>query len=266
MKQSQPRPAALSFRPVIVYEFPFNESIRAWLRLEQLLARLDTMRSRDTGLDHHMALATLFEVLEVAARGELKGELLQEIDRHRRQLNALRGNPAVAAAVLEQTLTELDRCSTLLNEAQGKIGQALAGHEWLAAVRSRLAIPGGSCSFDLPAYHAWLQGDPAKRRADLAQWVAALQPWSRTIAVVLGLVRSNGSSQACVATRGRFQHSLTSTRPALLAQLTLADAGPWIPEISGNRLLLVVRMLRTDDALRLEPARDDVPFQLTLCH
>lgn len=251
---------------MIVYEFPFNESMRAWLRLEQLFVRLDTMRSRDDGLDHHVALATLFEVLEVAGRSELKSELLQEIDRHRRQLNALRGNPAVAAPVLEQTLAELDRCSTLLNEVQGKIGAALAGHEWLAGVRSRLAIPGGSCSFDLPAYHAWLQGHPAKRRADLATWAGTLQPWSRAIAVVLGLVRGNGGSQAYVATGGRFQHSLTSTRPALLARLTLANAGPWVPEISGNRLLLVVRMLHTDDTLRLEPARDDVPFQLTLCH
>lgn len=251
---------------MIVYEFPFNESMRAWLRLEQLFARLDAMQHRDTGLDHHYALATLFEVLEVAARGDLKSELLQEIDRHRRQLNALRGNPAVAAEVLAQTLTELDRCSTLLNEVQGKIGQVLAGHEWLAAVRSRMAIPGGSCSFDLPAYHAWLNSDPNQRRTDLAAWTATLQPWSRAIAVVLGLVRGNGSAQNCVATGGRFQHSLTSTRPALLARLTLAQAGPWVPEISGNRLLLVVRMLCMDTTLRPEPSQDNVPFQLTLCH
>ena len=31
----------------------------------------------------------------------------------------------------------------------------------------RIAIPGGTCAFDLPAYHAWQQGPAAVRRADL---------------------------------------------------------------------------------------------------
>lgn len=251
---------------MIVYEFPFNESMRAWLRLEQLFIRLDAMRNRESGFDHHFALATLFEVLELAGRSELKGELLQEMDRHRRQLTALRGNPAVAETVLTQTLQALDQASASLNDTQGKIGHLLAGHEGLAAVRSRLAIPGGSCSFDLPALHAWLHGEPQRRRADLAVWTATFAPWSQAISVILELVRGNGSAQSCLAEGGRFQNSLSGTRPALLARLALADDSPWVPEISGNRLLLVVRMLRMDAALRTEATRETIPFQLTLCH
>lgn len=250
---------------MIVYEFPFNEAMRAWLRLEHLFDRLEALRARDDALDHHCALVTMFEALDVAGRSDLRGELLQEMDRHRRQLAALRGNPAVAAAVLEQTLADLDQTATTLNQAQGRIGQAFASNEWLGAVRSRLSIPGGTCSFDLPAYHAWQQGPAARRRADLAGWAATVAPWSHAIALVLGLIRGAGQPQPLVAEAGRFQQSLNPSRSAQLARVILPQAAPWIPEISGNRLLLVVRMLHDDGSGRLEPRAEPVPFQLALC-
>lgn len=250
---------------MIVYEFPFNEAMRAWLRLEHLFDRLATLRTRESAIDHHFALVTMFEALDVAGRSDLRGELLQELDRHRRQLSALRGNPAVAAAALEQALGDIDQASAALNRAQGKIGQALASNEWLGAVRSRLSIPGGTCSFDLPAYHAWQQGPAARRHADLAAWSATVAPWSSAVALVLALIRGNGQPQPMVAEAGRFQQSLNTHRPAQLARVVLPQPVPWVPEISGNRLLLVVRMLHDDGSGRLEPRAEPVPFQLALC-
>lgn len=251
---------------MIVYEFPFNEAMRAWLRLEHLFDRLAALGARDAAVDHHFALVTLFEALDVAGRSDLRGELLQEMERHRRQLAALRGNPAVEATVLERTLADLDQASAALNQTQCKIGQAFAANEWLGAVRSRLSIPGGTCSFDLPAYHAWQQGPAARRRTDLAAWSAAVAPWSCAVALVLGLIRGAGQAQSLVAEAGRFQQSLNSQRPAQMARVTLPQPVPWVPEISGNRLLLVVRMLRDNGAGHLEPCAEPVPFQLTLCH
>ena len=38
-----------------------------------------------------------------------------------------------------------------------------------------------------------------------------------------------------------------------------------IPEISGNRLLVSVRLMRLTDDNRLHACADDTPFELTLC-
>ena len=38
-----------------------------------------------------------------------------------------------------------------------------------------------------------------------------------------------------------------------------------VPEISGHRLLVSVRMLRADAEGRLRPAAEDADFELTLC-
>ena len=38
-----------------------------------------------------------------------------------------------------------------------------------------------------------------------------------------------------------------------------------IPEISGHRLMISIRMMRQDEAGRLKPAQQDASFELTLC-
>ena len=53
---------------MILYEYPFNERIRTYLRLEHLFRRLAEMVSRDTAVDHHYALSTIFEVMDVRPR------------------------------------------------------------------------------------------------------------------------------------------------------------------------------------------------------
>ena len=50
---------------MILYEYPFNESIRTMLRLEQLFDRLGQLLPRDAAVDHHFALVTLFEIMDV---------------------------------------------------------------------------------------------------------------------------------------------------------------------------------------------------------
>ena len=55
---------------MILYEYPFNERVRTYLRLEQLFRRLGELIPRVNPLDHHFALATLFEIMEAGARNK----------------------------------------------------------------------------------------------------------------------------------------------------------------------------------------------------
>ena len=137
---------------MVLYEYPFNESIRTMLRLEHLFDRLGQLLPRDAAVDHHFALVTLFEIIEVASRSDLKTELLKDLERHKAQLVAYRSNPQVSQDALDGVIERLDAAFTALNQLTGKAGQPLAGNEFLTSVRSRISIPGGTCEFDLPAY------------------------------------------------------------------------------------------------------------------
>ena len=55
---------------MIVYEYPFNERIRTLLRLEDLYEKFAFFISHDHPQHHHVALSTIFEMLEVAGRAD----------------------------------------------------------------------------------------------------------------------------------------------------------------------------------------------------
>jgi len=81
---------------VILYEYPFNERIRTYLRLQELFDRLGVLLARTEAIDHHFAIMTLFELLEVAARPELKADVLKDLERQKQVYNSYRGNPAIS--------------------------------------------------------------------------------------------------------------------------------------------------------------------------
>jgi cell division protein ZapD len=104
---------------VILYEYPFNERIRTYLRLEHLFRRLGELVPRDHPIDHHYALATVFEVMDVAARADLKADVMKDLDKQRLALGSYRGNPAVSESVLDDAIGKLDRSFNTLNTLPG---------------------------------------------------------------------------------------------------------------------------------------------------
>ena len=250
---------------MILYEYPFNESIRTMLRLEHLFDRLGQLIARDTTVDHHYALATLFEIMDVAARADLKSDLLKELDKHKQQLNGYRGNPSISERALDDITGRIDHAFSGLNQLSGKAGAALNSNEWLMSIRSRISIPGGTCEFDLPAYYAWQQHEPISRRADLMQWVGSMMPLAEALQVLLGLLRDSGAPHKVVAPAGQYQQSLPLGRVYQLLRVRLAAADDLVPEISGHRLMVSVRLMKQDAEGRLRPNPADTSFELTLC-
>ena len=250
---------------MILYEYPFNESIRTMLRLEHLFDRLGRLMPREETVDHHYALATLFEVMDVASRADLKSDLLKELERQRAQLHGYRGNPSISEQVLDEVIGKVDHAFNGLNQLPGKAGHSLTANEWLMSIRSRISIPGGTCEFDLPAYYAWQQNDPAKRRADLNQWVGTMMPLAEALKLLLGLLRDSGAPHKVVTQGGQYQQSLPAGRVYHLLRLRIDAATQLVPEISGHRLMVLVRLMRQDTEGRLKPANTDASFELTLC-
>jgi cell division protein ZapD len=250
---------------VILYEYPFNERIRTYLRLEHLFRRLGELVPADSALLHHYALLTIFEIMDVAARADLKSDVLRDLDKHKNVFNGYRGNPVIAESVLDQVLNALESNFNALNAMSGKAGQALTENEWLMGIRSRAGIPGGTCEFDLPAYHAWQHRRPAERHADLERWSSTLAPLAGSIYLLLKLLRDTDVPYKVMATNGQFQQSLPQGRSFQLLRLRIDPALGLIPEISGNRLMVSVRLMRQDADGRLHQSAEETPFELTLC-
>jgi cell division protein ZapD len=249
---------------VISYEFPLNEKARTMLRLEDLFARIQYFISAEQSSDHHAAIITLFEILEVISRADLKSELLQELERQRRSLANLYNNPAISESALNQVLEELDTANQALLNMQGKTGQHLRENEWLMAIKQRAVVPGGTCEFDLPSYHYWQHQTCDTRREFLTRWLNPLLPISSAISLLLKLLRESGNAMRFTALLGSFQQ-MQGGRTAQLLRVTLSQDLPCIPEMSANKYAINIRFLNSDYAAKSTVFASDIPFSLTFC-
>lgn len=250
---------------MILYEYPFNERIRTYLRLEHLFRRLGELVPRAHALDHHYALTTIFEIMDVAARADLKSDVMRDLEKQKTVLNGYRGNPSIAEDILDEVIGQLDTCYTALHEQPGKAGHSLTENDWLMGLRSRVSIPGGTCGFDLPAYYAWQHQPADVRRQAVEKWAHTLAPLAESIHHLLKMLRDSGAPQKVIAMGGQFQQNLPQGRTYQLLRLRMDPALGLIPEISGNRLMVSVRMMRHEADDHLHPSSDDASFELTLC-
>lgn len=250
---------------MITYEYPLSERIRTLLRLEDLFEKMLYFVDTEGSAEHHVAMVTLFDILEVSSRADLKFDLVQELERQRQILLSFRNNPDISEEALSGALYEIEQSSAALLAMQGKTGQYLRENDWLMSIRNRVGIPGGVCEFDLPAYHFWLNRAPAQRRSDLTGWLTPLLSIRAGLAIVLRLLRSSGRPERQVAPHGAFQQML-SGRTAQLIRMRLSDNQAAVPEISANKYALNIRFTVPDTDMRPKQSDADVEFELTYCN
>lgn len=249
---------------MIHYEYPLSERIRTLLRLEDLFDRFDAYAALSAPHAHHAALLTLFEMAEVAARADLKSDLLQELDRQRAVLTALRGNPHVQDGKLETVLAAIEAAHQGIYQLPGKVGQHLREDDWLMTIKQRAAIPGGMCEFDLPSYHYWLHRPAVDRAQQLQRWLAPFLSIRAAVGIVLGLLRDSGQPELQHVDSGNYQRMLESRNPQLI-RVTLTNGLPCVPEISANKYMLNIRFVHAGPGQARACTDLPIDFDLTFC-
>ena len=251
---------------MITYEYPFNERIRTLLRLEDLFEKTSVFVQNDGQLEHHTALITIFEILEVAGRADLKMDLIQELERQRQTLLSYRNNPDISEEALSGALYEIEQSSAALLSMTGKMGQYLRDNDWLMGIKSRAAIPGGVCEFDLPSYHWWLHRPAEIRREAINGWLKPMLPLRDAAAIVLRLLRSSGHPKQHVAVNGQFQLNLGGTA-AQMVRVSLDVDEQAVPEVSANKYFLNIRFTKPPAGeIKARGCERDINFDLTFCN
>ena len=254
---------------MISYEFPLNERIRTLLRLEDLYQRAQYFALKDDAEEHHIALTSLFELLDVGGRADLKSDIMQELERQKQHLDALRNNPAISQEALRTVLVDIDKAVSELFLSSGKTGQELRENDWLMGIKQRSAIPGGVCEFDLPSYHYWLNQSADARRRDLEGWLAPFLAIRNGVQLILKLLRENGKTANQIAHQGVYQQTMAG-RLAQMLRIRLDGNYDCVPEISANKYALNIRfttaVFTSPVGTQRRTSVEDVTFQLTFCN
>ena len=248
------------------YEFPFNERIRTLLRLEDLFGKILLNVEAGHQHNHHSALISLLQMLDIVDRADLKMDLVQELDRQRLSMQNLRGNPVIAEKVLDKILREVGASSTALRADGAKFGQHLRENEWLMSIKQRTSVLGGVCQFDLPSYHYWLNLDEARRVSDFNEWLARLMPMYDAIKTILHILRGSGLASKYHVENGFFQQMLGGAKPAQMLRIEMINDCPCFPEVSANKYAINVRFFALDFVQKPKQCEHEIDFTMTLCN
>ncbi|MCG6886317.1 MAG: cell division protein ZapD [Proteobacteria bacterium] len=250
---------------IIIYEQPLNERMRTFLRLEHLFKQTAYTLGGFAVWDSRASLSGLISILDILSRGDLKNEILKELERLQSSLSTLRNIPEVDSAQLTQVLTQLENSEQDIHNLDGQFGQALREHELIVSLRQRSSIVGGDCDFDLPAYHFWLEQEPEKRITDLEQWFASLACLKKPVLLILAILRESSDAVQLQAEAGYYQQNLDAGSPVQLLRVGLARNATVFPEISAGKHRFTVRFLAPQDGTRPSQTEETISFQLYIC-
>jgi cell division protein ZapD len=208
-------------------------------------------------------LTTLFELGDISARGDIKSLLLKELERQKFALNQLKHAKEVDQEKLASTMVELEHASAQINASVIKPNALIGENEWLNAIRTRLHTPGGTSPIDLPGFYAWRHSPASSRRELLQKFIYPMLPWQEACHLFLRLLRESGESKEVLAHQGSFQQA-PSGKVYQLMRITLEDPSLFA-EISANKYLVSIRLLKCEQDLKPTLINQDIPFKLTFC-
>ena len=259
-------PEALAARRTVVFEQPLNERMRNFLRLEFLYQQALYHNDTPTSWSSRAAVTSLLEILAITARGDARSDVLKDLERQMALLRDFQARPGVDTGRLRAVLARLTQRRDELQAASSSALTRLRDSEFLAAIKLRSAIPGGTCEFDLPDFFHWVNLPAETRRADFNGWLGTLRPLCESVADLLWVTRENARPRREVASGGVYQIQFERDAPIQLLRITLPGDGGLYPEISGSHHRCSIRFLSWVDAEnRPLQAPTDVPFVLTCC-
>lgn len=249
----------------IVFEQPLNERVRTFLRLEFLFSQHAHHRQDLSVFGLRARLHALLDLLTVISRSDLKKDILKELTEQHASLTRLSKRPGVDLSRLESVLVEVTQALNGMQQLATQFAASvLRDNEFLIAVMNRSTIPGGTCGFDLPAFHFWLSQPAELVKRDLDAWFADLRPFEHAIQLYLKMLRGSTPVSDGVARAGVYVHAPQG--PFQLLRVLVPREALAYPEISAGAHRFTIRFMNLREVnKRSSQALSDLPFRLQCC-
>jgi cell division protein ZapD len=240
--------------------------MRTFLRLEFLYHPMLRNSERDSDWATRATISTLLEILAILTRGDVRSEVLSELDHQMAVLKRFQSHSGVDGSRLDTLMRNLAVSREQISGVGTSYLQPLKDSDFLNAIKHRSAIPGGTCEFDLPEYSHWLRQPISRRQQDMAEWIESVRPLCDGASEVLWLIRESAQASRKHAVNGMYQHSMQKDSNCRLLRVSIAKGSSLFPEISGSQHRFTIRFLEWSTvARRAVQTSHDVPFHLSIC-
>ena len=225
----------------VVYEFPLNEKVRNYLRVEHLFSALSQpgkICEQHTEIQFFRDYFTLLELIE---RIDLRTELLRDLASYKSALTAWMTHPHIDIKLIEGQLELVNTIVMKLKDSK-RVGQELKSDRFLTAIRQRFSIPGATCSFDLPKLHFWLYLDKDTKQLNFNQWLAPLAVLKDAVATTMEFIRGRSELNEISVPNGFYQ-GIADNKVELI-RVETAKNTQFYPTLSGNKYRYAVRFMK----------------------
>jgi len=248
------------------YEQPLNERMRTFMRLEFLYRQMLYNCELESDWATRAATSSLLEIIAILARGDVRSDVHKELDQQLDLLKRYRSQPDVDGGRLDSLIRNLSASRQEIDNIGTAYLQPLKDSEFLAAIKHRSTIPGGTCEFDLPEFSHWLRQPFSRREQDLKAWLGIIRPVCDGVMEILWLIRESAQPLARVAINGMYQHRMQKDASCRVLRVALPRASLLYPEISGSQHRFTVRFLEWSSIdNRAVQTGHDVEFRISVC-
>ena len=247
----------------VVYEFPLNEKVRNYLRVEHLFTALnqpDKICEQHTEIQFFRDYFTLLELIE---RIDLRTQLLRDLSSYKVMLTAWKCYSNIDEQHIEGQLDLVNTIFTKLKDSK-RVGQELKSDRFLTAIRHRFSIPGATCCFDLPNLHFWLSLDTNIKQLNFNQWLTPLSVLKDAVDTTMQFIRGRSALSEISVPNGFYQ-GITDNKVELIRVETAKDT-QFYPILIGNKYRYAVRFMKFTQQDNISATVDEtVTFLMASC-
>ena len=216
---------------MIKYEFPLNERVRKFLRIEEIFEKMEAQISTGKKFSDYNCFDTYFDVMASASRTDLKVELIQEIEKQRLKIkNKIKTKKNLIIN------SDLKRIRITLEKSKISTGFNFGGDKFLHELKTRADSPTGILTADFPEFQYWLKTtQPRDRKNYFKEKLSHFAPIKVAIKKLMNHLRDNVKTQAIKTESGTIQYKLNPLFRNDLVIITLPSASKYFPNISSNK-------------------------------
>ena len=253
---------------MITFEFPLNERIRRLLRIEEIYQKFEHQLKNTHDYFEFGCFNTLFEIVQLVSRSDLKIDFLQELERQEKKQSTLQSDQALKEEQLDlkKIISMIQVARKKLENIDVKPGFNFNNNLFLEEVKKRITSPGGLLDVDFPNFHNWtIQKTRKSKLEDFKSWSEPLMVFKDAASVLLIILRNQRHLELLKAKEGKHQKTIDPLKTFDLIRLEIAENLDVYPEISANKYTVNIFFKELSKELRKEAVKSNLEFKYSIC-
>lgn len=253
---------------MIAFEFPLNERIRRLLRIEEIYQKFEHQLKNTHDYFEFGCFNTLFEIVQLVSRSDLKIDFLQELERQEKKQSTLQSDQALKEEQLDlkKIISMIQVARKKLENIDVKPGFNFNNNLFLEEVKKRITSPGGLLDVDFPNFHNWtIQKTRKSKLEDFKSWSEPLMVFKDAASVLLIILRNQRHLELLKTKEGKHQKTIDPLKTFDLIRLEIAENLYVYPEISANKYTVNIFFKELSKELRKEAVKSNLEFKYSIC-